>query len=49
MKLFIATIGLTLGVMTSAEEARSIKYTASGSQIIITDLGLLPGGTASSG
>ena len=36
--------------MINAEEARSIKYnTASGSQIIITDFGLIPGGTFSSG
>ena len=50
MKRLIATISLALSVTINAEEARSIKYnTASGSQIIIRDLGLLPGGTTSSG
>ena len=50
MTLFVGAISLALSVMTNAEEAKSIRYnTASGSQIIITDLGLLPGGTFSSG
>ena len=50
MKLLIAAISLVLSVAIDAEEAKSIKYnTASGSQIIITDLGLIPGGTFSSG
>ena len=50
MKLLIAAISLALSVTINAEEAKSIKYnTASGSQIIITDLGLIPGGTFSSG
>jgi probable HAF family extracellular repeat protein len=50
MKLLIAAISLALSVAINAEEAKSVKYnTASGSQIIIRDLGLLPGGTASSG
>ena len=50
MKLLIPAIGLALSVTINAEEARSIKYnTPSGSQIIIRDLGLLPGGTTSSG
>ena len=50
MKFLIATISLALSVVTNAEEAKSIKYyTASDSQIIITDLGLIPGGTFSSG
>ena len=50
MKLLIAAISLALSVAINAEEAKSIKYnTASGSQIIITDLGLIPGGTFSSG
>ena len=50
MKLLIAAISLALSVMANAQEAKSIKYnTASGSQIIITDLGLLPRGTFSSG
>jgi len=50
MKLLITTISLALSVMANAQEAKSIRYnTASGSQIIITDLGLIPGGTFSSG
>jgi probable HAF family extracellular repeat protein len=50
MKLLIAAISLALSVVTNAEEAKSSKYnTPSGSQIIITDLGLIPGGTFSSG
>jgi len=50
MKLLIASVSLALGVMTTAEEAKSNKYnTANGSQIMIRDLGLLPGGTTSSG
>ena len=50
MALFIGIISLALSVVTNAEEAKSIKYnTASGSQIIIRDLGLLPRGTFSSG
>src|SRR6476659_1553499 len=50
MKLLIAAISLVLSISIDAEEAKSIKYnTASGSQIIITDLGLIPGGTFSSG
>jgi probable HAF family extracellular repeat protein len=50
MKLLIAAIGLALSVTINAEEARSIKYnTPSGTQIIIRDLGLIPGGTTSAG
>jgi len=50
MKLLIATIRLALGVITNAKETQSIRYdTASRSQVIITDLGLIPGGTFSSG
>jgi hypothetical protein len=49
IRLFAAALSMALGVVTNAEEARSIKYTADGSQIIIRDLGLLPGGTASAG
>ena len=50
MKLLIAAISLALSGAVNAEEAKSIKYdTPSGSQIIIRDLGLLPGGTTSSG
>jgi probable HAF family extracellular repeat protein len=40
---------MALGVVTNAEEARLVKYAAGPSQIIITDLGLLPGGTTSAG
>jgi len=50
MKLLIATIRLALGVITNAKETQSIRYdTTSRSQAIITDLGLIPGGTFSSG
>jgi probable HAF family extracellular repeat protein len=50
MKLLIAAISLALSVTINAEETKSIKYnTPSGSQIIIRDLGLIPGGTFSSG
>jgi probable HAF family extracellular repeat protein len=49
IRLFAALLGTALALVTSAQEARSIKYAADGSQIIITDLGLLPGGTASAG
>ena len=47
-ELFAATIGLALCVMTNAEAANSITYTVGGWQITATDLGLLPGGSASS-
>ena len=48
--LFVGAISLALSSMTNAQEAKSIRYTAaSGSQIIIRDLGLLPRGTFSSG
>ena len=40
---------MALGAITNAEEPRSVKYAAGISQIIITDLGLLPGGTTSAG
>ena len=50
IRLVAAAISLALSVTINAEEAKSIKYnTPSGSQIIITDLGLLPGGTTSAG
>jgi hypothetical protein len=49
MKLLIATISLALSVMTNAEEAKSIEYVAAGSQIVITDPGLIRGGTSSTG
>ena len=47
MKLVFAAIGLALCAMTSAHAVNSITYTVGGWQITITDLGLLPGGTAS--
>ena len=49
MKLILAAIGLALCVMASAEAANSITYTVGGWQITMTDLGLLPGGSASRG
>jgi probable HAF family extracellular repeat protein len=50
MKLLIAAISVALSVTINAEEAKSTKFnTASGSEVIITDLGLIPGGTFSSG
>ena len=50
MRLLIAAISVVLCVAINAEEAKSIKYNiVSGSQIIIRDLGLIPGGTFSSG
>src|SRR5215471_5587252 len=50
MKLLTAAISLALSVGINAEETKSIKQnTAGGSQIIIRDLGLLPGGSTSSG
>ena len=48
MKLYFAAVGLALCVMTNAGAATSITYTVGGRQITITDLGLLPGGSASS-
>ena len=49
IRLFAGVISLALSAMINAGQAPSIKYAAGGSQIIITDLGLLPGGTFSSG
>ena len=49
IRLFALAISLALSVRTNAEEPKSIKYTPGGSQITITDLGLIPGGTFSSG
>src|ERR1044071_9956471 len=51
IRLFAAALSMTLGIVTNGDETRSVKHTntASGSQIIITDLGLLPGGTTSAG
>src|SRR5690349_5140888 len=47
--LFATALSMALGALTDAEEAKSIKRDAIESEIIITDLGLLPGGTTSSG
>ena len=50
MKLLVAAISLLLSLAINAEEAKSVKYnTTSGSQVTIRDLGLIPGGTFSSG
>ena len=49
IRLLVAIITTALGIVTNAQQARSIQYTAGGSQIVITDLGLLPGGTTSAG
>lgn len=46
MKLFLAAVGFALCLTTSAE-ANSITYSVGNLQITITDLGLIPGGTAS--
>src|SRR5215470_3366060 len=48
-RLFAAALSMALGVVANAGESRSIKYSADPSRIIITDLGLLPGGTTSAG
>ena len=49
IRLFAGVISLALSAMINAGQAPSIKYPAGATQIIITDLGLLPGGTFSSG
>ena len=49
IRLVAGVISLALSAMINAEQAPSIKYPAGASQIIITDLGLLPRGTFSSG
>jgi probable HAF family extracellular repeat protein len=49
MRIFAGAVSLALSAMINAGQATSIKYAAGGSQIIITDLGLLPGGTTSAG
>ena len=49
IRLVAGVISLALGVMIDAGPLPSIKYAAGASQIIITDLGLLPGGTTSAG
>ena len=45
----VAGVVSLLGAMINAGQLPSINYAAGASQIIITDLGLLPGGTASAG
>src|SRR6476660_3731169 len=47
IRLVAGVIRLALSAMMNAGQAPSIKYAAGASQIIITDLGLLPGGTTS--
>ena len=49
IRLVAGVISLALSAMINAGQAPSIKYAAGASQIIITDLGLLPGGTISGG
>lgn len=49
IRLLVAAFGMELGVVANGEETSSIKYVAGASQITITDLGLLPGGTTSAG
>jgi len=48
LKRSFAVIGLTLCLMTNVEAATSITYTVGKWRITATDLGLVPGGTASS-
>ena len=49
IRLVAGVISLALSAMINAGQAPSVKYPAGASQIIITDLGLLPRGTFSSG
>ena len=49
IRLVAGVISLALSAMINAGQSPSIKYPAGASQIIITDLGLLPRGTFSSG
>ena len=49
IRLVAGVISLALSAMINAGQAPSIKSAAGASQIIITDLGLLPGGTTSAG
>ena len=49
IRLVAGVISLALSAMINAGQVPSIKYAAGAAQIIITDLGLLPGGTLSSG
>jgi len=48
MGVALAAIGFVLCVMSNGEAANSITYTVGGWQITATDLGLIPGGSASS-
>jgi probable HAF family extracellular repeat protein len=47
--LLATALSMALGAVTIAEDTRSIKRDAGDAEIVITDLGLLPGGTTSSG
>jgi hypothetical protein len=47
MELLFAAVGLALCLLSNAVAANSITYTVGGWQITMTDLGLLPGGSAS--
>src|SRR6266480_7768121 len=49
IRLVGGVISLALSAMINAGEAPSINHAADSSQIIITDLGVLPGGTTSGG
>jgi probable HAF family extracellular repeat protein len=49
IRLVAGVFSLALSTIINAGQAPSIKCAAGGSQIIITDLGLLPGGTTSAG
>lgn len=48
LKQSVAAVGLTLCLMTIAAAATSITYTVGGWRVTATDLGVIPGGTASS-
>lgn len=49
MRLLLATIVLAPCLLSDAAAAESITYTVGGLQVTLTDLGVLPGGTASRG
>jgi probable HAF family extracellular repeat protein len=49
IRLVAGVISLALSAMINAGQVPSIKYAAGAAQIIITDLGVLPGGTTSAG
>ena len=48
LKTFVGAVGLTLCLTTITQAATSITYTVGGWRVTATDLGVLPGGTASS-